>query len=81
MGTNYSTTDGFSTQRDCEYYAERARGGVAMKTSVLAAVKSLGVPFVQVGNCSAPGNFLSTIRDGWIVGLRIDEQTFTGKKQ
>jgi 2,4-dienoyl-CoA reductase-like NADH-dependent reductase (Old Yellow Enzyme family)/thioredoxin reductase len=30
MGTNYSTTDGFSTQRDCEYYAERARGGVAM---------------------------------------------------
>ena len=30
MGTNYSTTDGLSTQRDCEYYAERARGGVAM---------------------------------------------------
>ena len=27
MGTNYSTTDGLSTQRDCEYYAERARGG------------------------------------------------------
>jgi len=30
MGTNYSTTDGLSTQRDCAYYAERARGGVAM---------------------------------------------------
>ena len=30
MGTNYSTTDGLSTQRDCEYYAERAKGGVAM---------------------------------------------------
>ncbi|MFL9899977.1 NAD(P)/FAD-dependent oxidoreductase [Paraburkholderia fungorum] len=30
MGTNYSTTDGLSTQRDKQYYAERAKGGVAM---------------------------------------------------
>lgn len=30
MGTNYSTSDGFSTERDKQYYAERARGGVAM---------------------------------------------------
>jgi dimethylglycine catabolism A len=30
MGTNYSTTDGLSTERDKAYYAERARGGVAM---------------------------------------------------
>ena len=30
MGTNYSTTDGLSTKRDWAYYAERARGGVAM---------------------------------------------------
>ncbi len=30
MGTNYSTTDGLSTARDVQYYAERARGGVAM---------------------------------------------------
>jgi len=30
MGTNYSTTDGLSTQRDKQYYAERARGGAAM---------------------------------------------------
>lgn len=30
MGTNYSTTDGLSTDRDQRYYAERARGGVAM---------------------------------------------------
>jgi len=29
MGTNYSTTDGFSTERDKRYYAERAKGGVA----------------------------------------------------
>ena len=30
MGTNYGTTDGFSTDRDKRYYAERAKGGVAM---------------------------------------------------
>ena len=30
MGTNYSTTDGLSTERDKLYYAERARGGVGM---------------------------------------------------
>ena len=30
MGTNFSTTDGLSTARDKQYYAERARGGVAM---------------------------------------------------
>jgi 2,4-dienoyl-CoA reductase-like NADH-dependent reductase (Old Yellow Enzyme family) len=29
MGTNYSTTDGISTERDKRYYEERARGGVA----------------------------------------------------
>jgi 2,4-dienoyl-CoA reductase-like NADH-dependent reductase (Old Yellow Enzyme family)/thioredoxin reductase len=30
MGTNYGTTDGFSTERDKFYYGERARGGAAM---------------------------------------------------
>lgn len=30
MGTNYGTTDGLSTERDRLYYAERAKGGVAM---------------------------------------------------
>lgn len=30
MGTNYGTSDGFSTERDKLYYAERAKGGVAM---------------------------------------------------
>jgi len=29
MGTNYSTTDGLSSERDKIYYAERAKGGVA----------------------------------------------------
>ena len=30
MGTNYSTTDGLSTERDKQYYEERAKGGVGM---------------------------------------------------
>jgi len=30
MGTNFSTTDGVSTERDKRYYQERAIGGVAM---------------------------------------------------
>jgi dimethylglycine catabolism A len=30
MGRNFGTTDGFSTERDKVYYAERARGGAAM---------------------------------------------------
>jgi len=30
MGTNFSTSDGFITERDKAYYAERAKGGVAM---------------------------------------------------
>jgi dimethylglycine catabolism A len=30
MGTNFGITDGFSTERDNIYYAERARGGAAM---------------------------------------------------
>jgi len=30
MGTNFGTTDGFSTERDKLYYGERAKGGAAM---------------------------------------------------
>lgn len=30
LGTNYGTTDGLSTERDKLYYAERAKGGVAL---------------------------------------------------
>jgi 2,4-dienoyl-CoA reductase-like NADH-dependent reductase (Old Yellow Enzyme family)/NADPH-dependent 2,4-dienoyl-CoA reductase/sulfur reductase-like enzyme len=33
MGTNFGTTDGFSSDRDTRYYAERARGGVALVTT------------------------------------------------
>jgi pyruvate/2-oxoglutarate dehydrogenase complex dihydrolipoamide dehydrogenase (E3) component len=39
---------------------------------VLAAVQATGIPFERIGDCSVPGDFLSALRDGWMVGLRID---------
>ena len=33
MGTNFGTTDGFASDRDTRYYAERAKGGVALVTT------------------------------------------------
>jgi pyruvate/2-oxoglutarate dehydrogenase complex dihydrolipoamide dehydrogenase (E3) component len=41
---------------------------------VLAAVQATGLPFERIGDCSVPGDFLSALRDGWMVGLRIDAQ-------
>ncbi len=38
MGTNYSTSDGLSTERDRQYYAERAKGGVAAIVTEAMAV-------------------------------------------
>lgn len=40
MGTNYGTGDGFSTERDKLYYAERARGGAAMIITEAMVVSS-----------------------------------------
>ena len=43
MGTNYSTTDGLSTERDRMYYAERARGGVhPLRLADVAEVRQAG---------------------------------------
>ena len=41
---------------------------------VMAAVQAVGIPFERIGDCSVPGDFLSALRDGWMVGLRIDAQ-------
>jgi len=48
--------------------------------SVVEEVMSLGVPYAQVGDCNAPGDFLTAIRDAWMVGLSIDQHPFSGKK-
>jgi 2,4-dienoyl-CoA reductase-like NADH-dependent reductase (Old Yellow Enzyme family)/thioredoxin reductase len=39
MGTNFSTTDGLSTERDRLYYGERARGGAAMIITEAMAIQ------------------------------------------
>ena len=44
MGTNYSTTDGISTERDRHYYAERARGGVGMIMTEAMVVTPIARP-------------------------------------
>ena len=54
--------------------------GPRANTSVLDDVISLGVPFAQVGDCNAPGDFLTAIRDAWMVGLSIDQHPFSGKQ-
>jgi len=53
--------------------------GPRANTSVLDDVISLGVPYAQVGDCNAPGDFLTAIRDAWMVGLSIDQHSFSGK--
>lgn len=60
MGTNYSTTDGLSTQRDRAYYAERARGGVAMIMTEAMVVTELARPH---------NNSLCCYHDRFIPGL------------
>ena len=60
MGTNYGTTDGYSTDRDKRYYAERAKGGAAMIIT-------------EAMNTSAKArnhnNSLCTFHDSFIPGL------------
>ena len=60
MGTNYSTTDGLSTERDRQYYAERARGGVGMIMTEAMVVTEFARPH---------HNSLCVYHDRFIPGL------------
>jgi len=60
MGTNYSTTDGLSTERDRMYYAERARGGVGMIMTEAMVVTEFARPH---------HNSLCVYHDRFIPGL------------
>ena len=51
--------------------------GPRSNTEVVAALEEVGVPYALVGDCHAPGDFLSAIRDGWMVALGIDQQPFS----
>ena len=39
---------------------------------VLKAVQATGIPYEQIGDCNAPGDFLSVLRDAWMVALSVD---------
>jgi 2,4-dienoyl-CoA reductase-like NADH-dependent reductase (Old Yellow Enzyme family)/NADPH-dependent 2,4-dienoyl-CoA reductase/sulfur reductase-like enzyme len=60
MGTNFGTTDGFSTERDKIYYGERARGGVAMIITEAMVIS---------GNARNHRSSLSVYDDRFIPGL------------
>ena len=60
MGTNYSTTDGLSTERDRLYYVERARGGVGMIMTEAMVVTEFARPH---------HNSLCVYHDRFIPGL------------
>ncbi len=60
LGTNYSTTDGLSTERDRQYYAERARGGVGMIMTEAMVVTEFARPH---------HNSLCVYHDRFIPGL------------
>jgi 2,4-dienoyl-CoA reductase-like NADH-dependent reductase (Old Yellow Enzyme family) len=53
--------------------------GPRSNIDVVAAIEQAGVPYARVGDCHAPGDFLSAIRDGWMVALGIDQQPFSGR--
>ena len=53
--------------------------GPRSNIDVVAALEQAGVPYARVGECHAPGDFLSAIRDGWMVALGIDQQPFSGR--
>lgn len=39
---------------------------------VVGMVEETGVPYELVGDCYRPGDFMSCVRDGWMVGLGVD---------
>ena len=53
--------------------------GPRSNIDVVAAIEQAGAPYARVGDCHAPGDFLSAIRDGWMVALGIDQQPFSGR--
>jgi len=46
--------------------------GPRPNVNLVETIEALGVPYALVGDCNKPGDFLTAIRDGWMVGLGID---------
>ena len=47
--------------------------GVRPNLDVLDVLEQAGVRYVSVGDCYRPGDFMSAIRDGWMVGLALEQ--------
>ena len=60
------------TQFDVGDYLIFANGPKS-NLDILQAVQSTGVSYECIGDCSKPGDFLTAIRDGWMVALRLDQ--------
>ena len=52
--------------------------GPRPNVDAIAAVEAVGVPYARVGDCSVPGDFMSAIRDAWMVALSIEHQPLGG---
>lgn len=66
-----SDRDGSERELACGDAVVLANGPKANR-EVVAAVIEAGVPYSLIGDCAAPGDFLSAIRDAWMVGLGIE---------
>ena len=53
--------------------------GPRVNIEVIQAIEQAGVPYARIGDCHTPGDFLTAIRDGWMVALGIDQQPFSRK--
>lgn len=52
--------------------------GAESNTDGVPAVEAAGVPYIAVGDCCQPGDFMSCIRDAWMVGTSIDHYASRG---
>jgi hypothetical protein len=46
--------------------------GAQPKLSLLEEIQGLGISHVVVGDANSPGDFMSCIRDAWLVGSCVD---------
>ena len=48
--------------------------GPAPDTSVVSIVEAAGVEYALAGDCNQPGDFLSCLRDAWMVALSLEHR-------
>jgi len=66
-------TDGATTQLDIGDFLVIAIGP-APDTEAARACEEAGVPYALVGDANRPGDFLTCLRDAWMVALSVDHR-------